>query len=219
MDSESTTATVEENTPDNAPAENTAPESDKPKGKSKKKAKAEPVEILKDLPQRVEAALMTTDRPFPPAKLSDVLGGIGVKAVKEAIDALNKVYAKTERSFRAELVAGGYQILTLPEYADVLSAMHKTRSSQKLSPAAMETLAIVAYKQPILRAEIEAIRGVACGEVLRGLMDRHLVKIAGRAEELGRPILYGTTKLFLETFGLSSLDDLPNVEDLSKGSA
>ena len=96
-----------------------------------------------------------------------------------------------------------YQTLPLP-----------TRQLTKLSPAALETLSIIAYEQPILRARIEAIRGVASGEVIRGLMDRHMVKIVGRAEELGRPMLYGTTRAFLEVFGLADLKDLPKLEDL-----
>jgi segregation and condensation protein B len=84
----------------------------------------------------------------------------------------------------------------------------------RLTPAALETLAIIAYRQPVLRADLEAIRGVACGEVLRGLLERRLVRIVGRAEELGRPMLYGTTKEFLQIFGLGSLKDLPKSEDL-----
>lgn len=171
-----------------------------------------------DLPQRVEAALLTTDRPMTSAKLAEALGDIGVKAINSAIAALNKVYEKTERSFRIEQVAAGWQIMTLPQYADVLSTMHKARAAAKLSPAAMETLAIIAYRQPILRAEVESVRGVACGEVIRSLMERRLVKIVGRADEIGRPMLYGTSTAFLELFGLSSLKDLPKVEEF-KGKA
>jgi len=104
--------------------------------------------------------------------------------------------------------------MTLPTYADVLDALHKKRSESKLSPAALETLAIIAYKQPVLRAEVESIRGAASGEVIRSLMERHLIKIVGRAEEIGRPMLYGTTKTFLEVFGLSNIKDLPQVEQL-----
>ena len=110
-------------------------------------------------------------------------------------------------------MAGGYQILTLPEHADALRRLHQREVDAKLTKAALETLAIVAYKQPVLRADVEAIRGVACGEAIRGLMEKHLVKIAGRAEEPGRPILYGTTKRFLELFGLNSLKDLPRPEE------
>jgi segregation and condensation protein B len=108
-------------------------------------------------------------------------------------------------------------MLTLPQYHEVLSRLFKTRSDSKLSQAAMETLAILAYRQPILRVDVEAIRGVACGEVLRGLMEKNLVKIVGRAEVIGRPMLYGTTKNFLEIFGLGSLEDLPRVEELRSG--
>ena len=178
--------------------------------------KAEPVELSDEqkaeLAMKVEAALLTTERPMTAGKLGDLLGRVGAKAVSEAAASLNELYEKTGRSFRIEKVAGGLQVLTLPQYADVLTQLHKTRAQMRLSPAAMETLAIVAYQQPIMRAQIENVRGVACGEVLRSLMERHLVKIVGRAEEIGRPMLYGTTKGFLEVFGLSSLKDLPKVE-------
>jgi len=163
---------------------------------------------------KIEAALLTSDRAITTARLAELVDAPGVKAINQVIDRLNEQYEQTGRSFRIEQVAGGRQIMTLPEYADVLANLHKSRSQSKLSAAALETLAIIAYKQPILRAEIESIRGVACGEVLRSLMDRHLVKIVGRAEELGRPMLYGTTKSFLEVFGLSGLKDLPKVEEL-----
>jgi len=166
----------------------------------------------KELALQVEAALLTTDRPMTVGKLGELLGGINAKDINTAADSLNGVYEKSGRSFRIERVAGGLQVLTLPAYADVLSELHKSRVQTRLSPAAMETLAIVAYRQPILRVEIENIRGVASGEMLRSLMDRHLVKIVGRAEEIGRPMLYGTTKGFLEVFGLASIKDLPKVD-------
>jgi segregation and condensation protein B len=176
-----------------------------------------PIDPEHDLAGKVEAALLTADRAFSSAKLGEALGGAPAKRVKETIDQLNQQYADTGRSFRIEAVAGGWKVLTLPQYANVLQALHKSQAQQKLSPAALETLAIIAYKQPILRADLEAIRGVACGEVLRSLMDRHLVKITGRAEEIGRPMLYGTTKAFLEVFGLSSVKDLPSVDQLTAG--
>ncbi len=179
-------------------------------------AQAEPVELTPEeaeaLALKVEAALLTTERSMTAAKLGELLGGVGAKAVQDAADGLNKLYEETGRSFRIEKVAGGLQVLTLPKYADVLTQLHKTRAQMRLSPAAMETLAIIAYQQPVMRAQIESVRGVACGEVLRSLMERHLVKIVGRAEEIGRPMLYGTTKGFLEVFGLSGLKDLPKVE-------
>lgn len=170
-----------------------------------------------ELALQVEVALMTTDRAMPAAKLSEILGKVGAKAIHQAVASLNKTYENTGRSFRIEQVANGLQILTLPKYAGVMELLHKTRSAGKLTPAAMETLAIIAYKQPILRVQIEAIRGVASGELVRSLMERRLVKIVGRSEEIGRPMLYGTTKTFLETFGLSSLKDLPKAEDFASG--
>ena len=179
---------------------------------------SDPPCLITDLAPKVEAALLASDRPISAARLADALGGIAAAQIKTAVEHLNQTYERDGRSFRVESVAGGWQIHTLPEHAAVLTALHKTRPQSKLSPAALETLAIVAYKQPIMRAEIETIRGVACGEVLRSLMVRHLIKIVGRAEEIGRPMLYGTTKAFLEVFGLSNLKDLPKVEDLTKTS-
>lgn len=183
-------------------------------GTSNASASRGAVEVPEDLAARVEAALLTADGALSAGKLGEALGGVPGSAIKDAVGSLNEVYTSTGRSFRIEQVAGGFQVMTLPEYADVLAALHKARSQSKLTPAAMETLAIVAYKQPIVRAEVESIRGVASGEVLRSLMDRHLIKIVGRAEELGRPMLYGTTKTFLEVFGLANLSDLPKVEQL-----
>jgi len=168
------------------------------------------------LAAQVEAVLMSVDRPISAGKIADALELDASRPVTQAIDELNAFYDEHDRSFRIEQVAGGYQILTRSAFKPVVAALHRTKDDHKLSPAALETLAIIAYKQPIMRAEIEAIRGVASGEVIRSLMDRHLVKIVGRAEELGRPMLYGTTKTFLEVFGLGSLGDLPKAEELHK---
>ena len=168
------------------------------------------------VPVAIEALLLTSDRPVPSARLCEALGLASDKDTKSqidsAIESLNSHYEKTGRSFRIETVAGGFRMMTLPEFAPVVAAMQGLRESTKLSRAAIETLAIVAYRQPATRAQIEAIRGVACGEVLKTLLDRRLVTIVGRAEELGRPMLYGTSKQFLEAFGLSSVRDLPAVD-------
>jgi segregation and condensation protein B len=137
-----------------------------------------------------------------------------VELIQQAVALLNDQYESTQRTFRIESVAGGYRLMTLPAFAPVLARFHQTRSTQRLSKAAIETLAVIAYKQPITRAHLEAIRGVACGEVLRSLLDRRLITIAGRAEELGRPMLYGTSKEFLDAFGLSSVKDLPTIGEL-----
>jgi segregation and condensation protein B len=137
-----------------------------------------------------------------------------LRLVREAIDTLNQQYAATNRTFRIESVAGGRQMLTIAAYGAVLSRLKGQRAQTRLSQAALETLAIIAYRQPMLRAQLEAIRGVACGEVLKSLMERRLVKIVGRAEEVGRPMLYGTTPEFLRVFGIANISDLPQAKDL-----
>jgi segregation and condensation protein B len=170
------------------------------------------------LAMRIEAILISTDHPMTEARLAELLGLPGkgaAKVIVSAIEELNGQYQQSGRAFCAERLAGGWQILTLPTFGPLLHRLHADRLQSRLSQPALETLAIVAYRQPIMRAEIEAIRGVASGEVLRGLMERRLVKIVGRAEELGRPMLYGTTKEFLKVFGMGSLDDLPAVKGLS----
>lgn len=167
------------------------------------------------LPVQVEVLLMSTDRPLGEARLAELLGlegGEAAPSIRTAVEQLNREYEGSGRAFRAARLAGGWQLLTLPDYEPLVSRLHQQRHESKLGPAALETLAIVAYRQPIMRAEIEAIRGVASGEVLRTLLERRLLKIVGRAEQLGRPMLYGTTTHFLKVFGLASLDDLPALE-------
>jgi len=161
----------------------------------------------------IEAILFATDEPLTENRLASIVETTA-KQVRASIKALNAKYEGNGSAFRIEQIAGGHQMLTLSLYNMWLKKMLRARSDTKLSPAAMETLAIIAYKQPIIRVDIEAIRGVAVGEVIRSLMYKGLVKITGRAEVLGRPMLYGTTKKFLEVFGLNSLKDLPKAEDL-----
>lgn len=167
----------------------------------------------------LEALLFSTHHPLTAGRLSELLELESTKPLRKAIRALNEQYESAGRSFRIEQVAGGFQMLTLPAFADVIKKHQQKEADAKLTKAALETLAIIAYKQPILRANIEAIRGCACGETVRSLMEKHLVKIAGRAEEPGRPILYGTTKRFLEVFGLNNLKDLPKGEEQLKSPA
>jgi segregation and condensation protein B len=171
-------------------------------------------------PGLLEALLFSTHHPLTAGRLAEFMGLSTTKPIRRAVKQLNAAYESTGRSFRVEQVAGGFQLLTLPQFGEHLKKLHQKEADAKLSKAALETLAIIAYKQPILRADVEAIRGVACGETIRSLMEKHLVKIAGRAEVPGRPILYGTTRRFLELFGLNSLKDLPAAEDppaLSRG--
>jgi len=125
---------------------------------------------------------------------------------------LNQQYKEFGHAFSIEEVAGGYILLTRKQFAPWVKKNQLANPAEHLSQSALETLAIVAYRQPVLRADVESIRGLSCDEVLRQLMEKDLVKISGRSEELGRPYLYGTTKRFLQLFGLYSLDKLPRVE-------
>jgi len=163
----------------------------------------------------VEAVLFASDEPLSAARLANIVE-TDTKQVREQIKKLNDKYRANNNAFRIEQIAGGFQMLTLSPYNHWLKKLLRVRSDSKLSAAAMETLAIIAYKQPVMRADIEVIRGVAAGEVIRSLAYKGLVKIVGRAEVLGRPMLYGTTKKFLEVFGLNTLKDLPKVEELKK---
>ncbi len=165
----------------------------------------------------VEAILFASDEPLSAERLVAIaeLNG-GVKQVKKCIEMLNEQYRQSGRSFRIEEIAGGFQMMTLPDYNSWLKKLLRQRGDNKLTPAALETLAIIAYKQPVIRADVEGIRGVACGELIRSLMYKGFVKIVGKAEILGRPLLYGTTKKFLEVFGLNDLKDLPKAEELKQ---
>jgi len=173
----------------------------------------EPVES--SIESVIEAVLFASDESLSPGRLAAIVETT-TKQVKDAIKALNEKYKANNHAFRIEAIAGGFQMLTLPAYNVWIKKLLRVRSDSKLSAAALETLAIIAYKQPIIRADIEAIRGVAAGEMVRSLMYKGLVKIIGRAEVLGRPMLYGTTKKFLEVFGLNTLKDLPKIEELKK---
>ena len=171
------------------------------------------------LSARVEALLLASDRPMTESRLAEVCGlpRAGATArIRAALAELAEFHRASGRSFRPRKVAGGWQLVTLPAFGPLMARLHRDRQETRLSPAAMETLSIIAYRQPVLRAELEAIRGVACGEVLRSLMERRLVSIMGRSEDMGRPMLYGTTRQFLEVFGLSSLEDLPEVAGLER---
>jgi segregation and condensation protein B len=164
----------------------------------------------------IEAVLFASDEPLSDQRLVNIVDTGSVKQIRECIENLNKKYDNGNFAFRIEQIAGGYQMMTLGSYNIWLKKLLRARTDTKLSQAALETLAIISYKQPIIRADIEAIRGVAAGEMIRSLMYKGLVKIVGRAEVLGRPMLYGTTKKFLDSFGLNTLKDLPKIEELKK---
>ena len=163
---------------------------------------------------RLEAVLFVSSQPLSTRKLAQFASLVDGTEARTLIHALNQRYHKRKTAFRVEEVAGGYQLLTRPAFAGWLRRLYQSPIQTRLSAPALETLAVVAYRQPVLRADIEAIRGVQSGEILRQLMDRNLVRITGRSTDLGRPFLYGTTKRFLQLFGLRKLDELPNIETL-----
>lgn len=164
--------------------------------------------------QIVEAVLFASDAPLTADEIARADERLDEDEVEQALQLLKAEYDDAERSFEVMEVAEGYQILTRPEFAPYLERFDNVPKSSHLSGPALETLAIIAYRQPIGRVEVEYIRGVGCAGVLRTLQDRLLVEVVGREEGLGRPLLYGTTRHFLEHFGFRSLEDLPRPEEL-----
>jgi segregation and condensation protein B len=164
--------------------------------------------------QRLEAVLLLSREPMTSRKLAQLAQLEDGTQARTLVRKLNQLLDDSGRAFRVEEVGGGYQLLTRHKFASWLRRLGHVPGELRLSAVTMETLAVVAYRQPVLKADIEAIRGVQCGEILRQLMERDLVRIGGRSEELGRPYLYTTTKRFLQQFGLRSLEDLPRAEIL-----
>ncbi len=166
------------------------------------------------LTQIIEALLFASDAPLTASDLARVDERLDEDTVEAVIQELRSEYETTERSFQVYELAGGYQLLTRPEFVTVLERYESVPQPSRLSNSALEVLAIIAYRQPLGRAEVEEIRGVGSSGVLRTLQDRHLIEAVGRAEGLGRPLLYGTTAKFLEHFGYRSLEDLPRPDEL-----
>ena len=163
---------------------------------------------------RVEAALFAAGEPLTTRRIADAANLADGAEARVLVQELKALYDADGTAFTVENVAGGWQLRTRSEYAPWLQKLHLTRLETRLSQPALETLAVVAYRQPILRADVESIRGVQCGEMLRHLIDRGLIRIVGHHDSLGRPLLYGSTRKFLEVFGLADLSDLPLAEQL-----
>ena len=164
--------------------------------------------------QIVEATLFASQTPLMADEVARADENLDAESVIEAIQALRDAYEESERAFQIYQLGDGYQILTRPEYAPYLERFDSVPRAPHLSPAALETLAIIAYRNPIGRIEIEEVRGVSASSVLRTLLDWELVEVVGRGEGLGRPLLYGVTHKFLEHFGLKDLSDLPAPDEL-----
>lgn len=170
---------------------------------------------MNPLTRLIEAALFSADRPLGVAELRALEPGVSAEDVEEALEALRGVYEQGDHGITLVQLADGYQLLSRPEMAEALTRARITSRPRRLSVAALETLAVIAYRQPVGRAEIEEIRGVAADGVLRSLQERGLIDVAGRGEGLGRPLLYGTTPKFLELVGLRDLTELPRLDELA----
>ncbi|HNI18530.1 MAG TPA: SMC-Scp complex subunit ScpB [Nitrospira sp.] len=164
----------------------------------------------------LEALLFVTPDPIPVTRFLALLGAVTKQEVDQALASLSHDYEQEGRGLQLAEVAGGYRIVTKAEFAPWLKRLEKVKAPSKLSRSALESLAIIAYKQPIVRGEVEQIRGVETSGVIRTLLERKLVRIVGRKEEPGRPIMYGTTKVFLEHFGLRDLSQLPPLREFKE---
>jgi len=170
----------------------------------------------RELKAILEAVLFVSPEPVPVARLMSILGTVSKAEVVQALEILTHDLVQDGRGIQLVQVAGGYRLATKQEYGPWLKRMDKAKAAQKLSRSALESLAIIAYKQPLVRSEIEEIRGVETSGVLRTLCERKLVRIVGRKDVPGRPIMYGTTKFFLEHFGLQDLSQLPPLREFKE---
>ena len=215
--------TVEQETDDSAPAEtasviegNGAPDDvAKEAGVEAMNSQAEAIDA-RELKAILEAVLFVSPEPVPVARLMSILGTVSKAEVVQALGILTHDLNQDGRGIQLVQIAGGYRLVTKQEYGPWLKRMDKAKAAQKLSRSALESLAIIAYKQPLVRSEIEEIRGVETSGVLRTLCERKLVRIVGRKDVPGRPIMYGTTKFFLEHFGLHDLSQLPPLREFKE---
>lgn len=169
--------------------------------------------MMENIQNIIESLLFVAETPLTVDRLKNVLDIEDTRPIRDALNRLSEDYEARKGGFYLRLVAGGYQICTRPEYGQWIKRLLQP-NPPRLSRAALETLAIIAYKQPIIRSDVEHIRGVDCGGVLRQLLERKLIRILGRKEIPGRPLIYATTKDFLETFDLKDLKDLPTLKEI-----
>jgi segregation and condensation protein B len=165
----------------------------------------------------LEALLFATDRPLRLEEMAEVVDGETTDSIRTAIEELQERYREPGRGLWIQRAAGGFRIATRPEFADPIRALFRQRNRHRLSPAALETLALIAYRQPVTAVELQQLRGSCSQSVIRNLLERKLIRIAGRKKVIGRPILYATGPEFLVHFGLDTLEDLPRLEELEEG--
>ena len=168
---------------------------------------------MEEIKNIIESLLLVAEEPLTINRINTILTPAGEKEIRKALSELAEEYETRKGGFFLREVAGGYQIRTRPEYREWIKRLIQPKAL-RLSKAALETLAIIAYKQPIIRSDIEHIRGVNCGGILRMLLERKLIRVLGRREIPGRPLIYATTKQFLEVFDLKDLKDLPTPEEI-----
>ena len=165
-----------------------------------------------DLKKIIETLLFITDRPIKPTRIADVVEAADARRVREIIQELQAEYVRDGRAVQIVEIGGGFQMATKPEYGRWVRRLYNEKMTTKLSNAALETLAIIAYKQPITRAEMESIRGVDVAGPLERLLERSLVRVVGKKDTIGRPMVYGTTDEFLRLFGLNKISELPDLQ-------
>jgi segregation and condensation protein B len=208
-------STVEQETEDIALAETVSAVEDSRVPDEAVNSQAEAIDA-RELKAVLEAVLFVSPEPVPVARLMSIVGTVSKSEVVQALGILTHDLDQDGRGIQLVQVAGGYRLVTKQEYGPWLKRMDKAKAAQKLSRSALESLAIIAYKQPLVRSEIEEIRGVETSGVLRTLCERKLVRIVGRKDVPGRPIMYGTTKFFLEHFGLQDLSQLPPLREFKE---
>lgn len=164
----------------------------------------------------IEALLFTSDKPLALDKIKEVLDNLETTEIRRLLEQMRSDYEKTNRGIRITEIAGGFQMITPSSLAPFLKKLYKVRRIERLSRPALETLAIIAYKQPATKLEIESLRNVNVDSLVKNLLDKELIRIAGRKKAPGRPYVFGTTRKFLEYFGLNSLEELPRVENFSE---
>ena len=169
-----------------------------------------------ELKKSIEALLFASERPLTAAEIGEAFADdVSAEDIKAQIEELRNEYEADRRGFRLYEIAGGFQMVSAIDFAEILKRFYQAREKKRMSPASLETLSVIAYRQPVTRADIEAIRGVNADGAVKGLMEKALIRIVGRKEVPGRPILYGTTRDFLERFGLKSLNELPPLSEYS----
>lgn len=166
--------------------------------------------------QIIEALIFASDKPLSETKLLHYVEEVGAKEIRQYINDINEEYNSSQRPFMIQRVAGGYQIVTRPEFSPWIKQLFKGKIKTRLSQASLEALAIIAFKQPISRPQIEAIRGIQCDGVIKNLLERGLINISGRADTVGRPLLYKTADIFLSYFGINQISDLPKLKEINE---